>query len=102
MAATAKTPQFSVKLGWNKELKRNDRVILRVALHRIPVAHINVDVQKDRVRVDTLKNTRKFVLEYDSLPLVVARATTGGGAARICLPADGCRPQDPISCRRER
>jgi hypothetical protein len=67
MAATAKAPQFSIKLGWNKELKRNDRVILRVALHRIPVAHINVDVQKDRVRVDTLKNTRKFVLEYDSL-----------------------------------
>jgi hypothetical protein len=70
-----KTPQFSLKLGWNKALKRNDRVVLRVALHRIPTHHINVDVQKDRVKVDTLKNSRKFVLEYDSLcALVVAEA----------------------------
>ena len=58
-----KTPQYSVKLGWNKALKRNDRVVVRVALHRIPTDHISVDVQKDRIKVDTLKNSRKFVLE---------------------------------------
>jgi hypothetical protein len=56
-------PQHSCKLAWNKALKRNDRLVVRVALHRIPTEHISVDVQKHRIKVDTLKNSRKFALE---------------------------------------
>lgn len=94
-----KTPQYSVKLGWNKALKRNDRVVVRVALHRIPTEHINVDVQKDRVKVDTLRNSRKFVLEYDpfrALVVSAAQGCLGLNTAGCCC----CRClQDPISCR---
>lgn len=56
-------PPYSVKLGWNKLLKRNDKVIVRVTLTRIPADHVAVDVQKTCVKVNTLKNTKKFAVE---------------------------------------
>ena len=55
-------PPHSVKLS-----KNASKIVVRAHLHRVPEKLIRVDVDSQRVVIDTLQWTKKWRLEYVTL-----------------------------------